>query len=182
MPKGRKELYALKPSGSISTIQTTGSLCFYLCSPLLLFLTLCYIQSTVLQTLSAAVKLCPIPHLPIHWIPTHIVHNPLFLPVQLFMGSYWKLKTVECFSLKKKKKCFVFCFSLLLLFFPEDTFCCFYRGVVQTAAAQCKDREPVLRASFLWMGSMWKLAEYSSCLSNSVKDHHVRSNACFSLV
>lgn len=86
-----------------------------------------------------------------------------------------------------KKKSVVF---LFLFFSPEDTFCCFYSGVVQTAvslkgqqaAAQCKDREPVLSASFLWMGSMWNLAEYSSCLSNSVKDHHVGSNACFSLV
>lgn len=61
----------------------------------------------------AAVKLCPIPHLPIYWIPTHTVHNPLFLPVQLFMGSCWKLKTVECFSLKKKKCCF-----FVFVFFP----------------------------------------------------------------
>lgn len=155
MPKGRKELHALKPSGSISTIQTTGSLCFYLCSPLLLFLTLRYTQSTV----------CGSEALP-HPSPSNLLDSNTHSPQSFISSSsavygvMLKTQNSGTFQLEKKKKSVVF--FVFVFFSPEDTFCCFYSGVVQTAvslkgqqaAAQCKDREPVLSASFLWMGSM----------------------------
>lgn len=88
MPKGRKELYTLELSGCISAIQRTRSSYSYLCSPLLLFPTLHYIQSAVSQTLRAAVKLWPSPHLPACWFPTQTVHDPLNLLLQPYMGSF----------------------------------------------------------------------------------------------
>lgn len=108
MPKGRKELHALKPSGSISTIQTTGSLCFYLCSPLLLFLTLRYIQSTV----------CGSEALP-HPSPSNLLDSNTHSPQSFISSSsavygvMLKTQNSGMFQLEKKKVLF-FCFC----FFP----------------------------------------------------------------
>lgn len=120
MPKERKELYTLELSGCISTIQTIGSSYSYLCSPLLLFPTLHYIQSPVSRTLYAAVKLCPIPHPPTYWFPTQTGHNPLNVLNQLFMGSCWKLS--EMFQFYKRGGG-TFCF--------QSHVCHFYGRVAQ---------------------------------------------------
>lgn len=101
MPKGRKELHTLELSGCISAIQMIGSSHSYLCSPLLLFPTLHYIQSAVSQTLHAAVKLCPSPHLPACWFPTQTLHDPLNLLLHLYMGPCWNFNS-EMSQFKKR--------------------------------------------------------------------------------